>query len=111
MQILLNLILSTVVIFATAHILPGVSIANWGTALVVAVVLGILNAVIRPILLALTLPLNVLTLGLFTFVVMAFMVWLTSLLVPGFQVDSFLWCIVFSIVLTVINLLIAFVTI
>lgn len=107
MAYLISLALSTIVIFVTSYILPGVKLAGWGTAIVVAVILGILNAFIRPLLLILTIPINILTLGLFTFVVMAFLVWLTSLIVPGFEVDNFLWCIVFAIVLTLINGLIS----
>ena len=83
---ILNIILSTIAVFVTAHILPGVRVEGWGTALAVAVVLAIVNAFIRPLLLILTLPLNILTLGLFTFVIIALMVMLVSAIVPGFHV-------------------------
>ncbi|MEI7528653.1 MAG: phage holin family protein [Elusimicrobiota bacterium] len=103
MKILVNLLLSTVAVFVTARILPGVKLDGFMTALVVAVVLGLANAVLRPILLILTLPINILSLGLFTFVIIGFMVKLVSWLVPGFQVASFWWALVFALVLWVVS--------
>jgi len=103
MKILINLILSALAVFVTARILPGVTLDGFMTALVVAVVLGAVNAVLRPILLILTLPINILTLGLFTFVIIGGLVQLVSWLVPGFQVASFWWALVFALVLWIIN--------
>ncbi len=103
MEILIYLVLSTIAVFVTAHILPGVKIDDWVTALIVAVVLGVVNAIIRPILLILTLPINILTLGLFTFMIMGFLVLLVSAIVPGFHVNNFWWAILFAIVLAIIN--------
>lgn len=103
MMILVSLILSTIAVFVTANILPGVKIESWGTALIVAVVLGLINAFLRPLLLLLTLPINILTLGLFTFVVIALCVMLASAIVPGFYVDGFWWAMAFAIVLAIIN--------
>ncbi len=103
MKIIVNLLLSTVAVFVTARILPGVKLDGFMTALVVAVVLGLANAVLRPILLILTLPINILSLGLFTFVIIGFMVKLVSWLVPGFQVASFWWALVFALVLWVVS--------
>lgn len=102
-SILLNIIISSVAIFVTAHILPGVKIDSFGTAVVVAVVLGLINAFIRPLLLIITLPINILTLGLFTLVIIALLVMLTSYLVPGFHVNGFWWAMAFGIVLAIIN--------
>ena len=87
MQTRISLILSTLVALATAYILPGVTLTGFVPALVVAIILGVLNTLIFPILLVFTIPLNVMTLGLFTFVIMGFIVWLTSLIVPGFHVQ------------------------
>lgn len=106
MPLLVSLLISTIVVYVSAYILPGVRVAGWGTALVVAVILGILNALVRPVILIVTLPINILTLGLFTFVIMGFITWITSLIVPGFEVDSFLWCILFAVILAIINSLI-----
>lgn len=103
MNILIYILLSSIAIFIAANILPGVHLANYVTAVIVAVVLGIINSIIRPILLILTLPINILTLGLFTFVIMGALVMLTSAIVPGFKVDSFWWAMGFAIVLWIIN--------
>lgn len=103
MSILINWLVSTLAILITGYLLPGVSISSFTTALVAAVVLGIINAIIKPILLILTLPINVLTLGLFTFVINALVILLASNIVPGFKVDGFWWALLFSIVLSLIN--------
>lgn len=105
MNILINWIISALVILAAAYLIPGVHVANIQTALVVAVVLGILNAIIKPILILLTLPLTIMTLGLFTLVINAALILLTAKIIPHnqFQVDSFWWALLFSIVMGLIN--------
>lgn len=103
MQAIINLVLSALAVLIAAYILPGVHVNNFWTAIVVAVVLGILNAIIKPILLVLTLPITILTLGLFTFVVNGIVILLVSAVVPGFRVDGFLWAILFSLVLSLVN--------
>lgn len=103
LSVLLAIILSSIAVFVAAHILPGVHVDTFGTALVVAIVLGFINAFIRPILLILTLPINILTLGLFTLVVMAFCVILTTYIVPGFKVDGFWWALAFAVILAILN--------
>lgn len=103
MSILINWLVSALAILAAAYLLPGIHIGGFITALVVAVVLGIINAFLKPILLLLTLPINILTLGLFTFVVNAFVILIVPSVVPGFRVDGFLWALLFSIVLSLIN--------
>ena len=103
MRILVHLLISAVAVFATSRILPGVTIDGFGTAVVVAIVLGLVNALLRPLLLLLTLPLNILTLGLFTFVIIGGLVQLTAALVPGFHVASFWWALGFALVLSLIN--------
>ena len=74
-------------------IMPAVQVASFGTALVVAVVLGLLNAVLRPVLIVLTLPINLLTLGLFILVINGLMFWLAANFLEGFTVSSFGWAI------------------
>jgi putative membrane protein len=81
----------------------GVSVDNFATVVVVAVVLGVVNTFIRPILLIVTLPINFLTLGLFTLVINAFMVLLADYFVTGFSVESFTWALLFSLVLSIIS--------
>lgn len=103
MNILINWLISALAIIITAYILPGVHISSFGTALITAIALGILNAFIKPVLLLLTLPINVLTLGLFTFVINALIILLVSSLVAGFRVDGFWWALLFSIILSIIN--------
>lgn len=103
MGILINWIVSALAILAAAYLLPGVHVTSLVSALVAAVVLGIINAVLKPILLILTLPINILTLGLFTFVINALIILLAANLVPGFSVDGFWWALIFSVVLSIIN--------
>lgn len=103
MSIIINWLVSALAILVSSYVLPGVHIASFTTALVVAVVLGIINAVIKPILIILTLPINILTLGLFTLVINALIILLATNLVPGFKVDGFLWALTFSIVLSLVN--------
>lgn len=89
MPLLLRLILNALAVILVSYIVPGVQVDGFFTALVTAFVMGLINAVIRPILLVLSLPINILTLGLFTLVINALMFWLASALVPGFQVAGF----------------------
>ncbi|MEY4723499.1 MAG: hypothetical protein RLZZ324_1012 [Candidatus Parcubacteria bacterium] len=106
MAILARWIISALAILAAAYFIPGVTVAGFGTALVVALVLGVVNAFIRPILLVLTLPVNILTLGLFTFVINALMILLVSQIVPGFHVSGFWVAMLFSIALGLVSMLI-----
>lgn len=105
MNILINWLLSALVIFIAAYLFQdkGVHVENFYTALVIAVVLGIINAILKPILLILTLPINILSLGLFTLVINAALIMLATLFVPGFRVDSFWWAFIFGLVLSVLN--------
>lgn len=103
MQILISWIVSAMVIFAVAYVLPGVHVASFTSALVVALILGIINAFVKPVLLIITLPINILTLGLFTFVLNAILILIVSQFVPGFTVDGFLWAFIFGIILSIAN--------
>lgn len=103
MKALVNLVLSTIAVVVAAYIIPGVTIEGFFTALVVAVVLGLANALIRPILTILTLPLNIITLGLFSFVITALLIMLTGAIVPGFAVAGFVTALLFGVVLTLVN--------
>lgn len=103
MSIILNWIVSAMAVFAAAYFLPGVHVTSFTAALVAALILGIFNAILKPILILLTLPITLITLGLFTFVIQALLVMLAAGIVPGFDVDSFLWALVLSLVLTLIN--------
>lgn len=89
MQLLLRWVLSALAVMATAYVVPGVRVANTWSAFLAALVIGLVNALVRPILLLLTLPVNILTLGLFTLVINALMFWLASSIVKGFDVVDF----------------------
>lgn len=90
-------------IIVSAYLLPGVTVLSFFAAFVTAVVLGIINAFIKPVLIILTLPLNVLTLGLFTFIINALLIMLTGIIVPGFEVTSFWWALLFGLILSLVN--------
>lgn len=100
---LISILINVIAVFVTGYILPGIQIDSFLTGIAVAVVLGIANAILRPILFVLTLPLNILTLGLFSFVIMGLMVYLASAIVPGFYVANFWWAIAFAVIVALIN--------
>ncbi len=100
---LIRSLLTMVAVLATAHIIPGISVDGWLSALGAAIVLGILNAILRPLLLLLSLPFIIITFGLFVFVINALLLGLASWLVPGFHVAGF-WSAVFgSLVISIIS--------
>jgi putative membrane protein len=88
-----------------ANILPGIEVANFPTALVAGLVIGLVNAIIGPVLRFVTFPLTLVTLGLFLFVLNAFLFWLASVLVPGFEVHGFLNALLGSLFLTLVHTL------
>lgn len=102
MKLFFHWLIAALSILIAAYIVPGVSITLVG-ALIAAVVLGALNLFIRPMLFVLTLPINLLTLGLFSFVINALLVLLTSYLVPGFSIGGFWTALFFAFTLVVIN--------
>jgi len=93
----------TLAVFISAYIIPGVIVQGIFVAFVVALVLGIINMFLKPILLILTLPINILSLGLFTLVINASLIMLTSKIVDGFYVSGIWWAMAFSLVLSVIH--------
>lgn len=103
MKTLIHFIVSALAIIITAYLLPGVHVSGILAALVLAVVLGIINAILRPILVFLTLPLTILSLGLFVLVINGLLIMLASYIVPGFTVDNFWWAILFGIVLAIVS--------
>ena len=103
MNILISWLINALVILSAAYILPGVHVASFMAALVAALFLGIINAIIKPVLVILTLPINILTLGLFTLVINAVLILLVAKIVPGFRVDGFWWALLFGIILSVAN--------
>lgn len=99
--LLLRWLILTLAILAAAYLIKGIEVAGFGSALLAAAILGILNAFLRPILLILTLPINILTLGLFTFVINAFLLRLVSMVIDGFVVQGFFPALVGSLVISV----------
>ena len=89
MKLLLVWLINALALMAVAYLLPGIAMASFTTALVAALVLGLVNAVIRPILILLTLPATLLTLGLFIFVINGLLFWLVGSFVSGFMVAGF----------------------
>jgi putative membrane protein len=100
---LVRLLLYSLAVLIAANILNGVSVENYLNALIVAGVLAILNSTVKPLLVVLTIPLTVLTLGLFLVVINTLIIMLASWLVPGFHVASFWWAMGFGFVLWFIN--------
>ena len=107
MSFLIQWVVSGLAIIVTAYLLPGVAVEGFLAALVTALVLGLINAIIRPILVLLTLPLNLLTLGLFTLVINALLIMLAAAVVSGFAVHDFWWALLFGVVLAVVNFILS----
>jgi putative membrane protein len=105
MSFVLKLIISTVAVLAGAYLVGGVNIANNSifTAVLVALVLGFLNSYVKPILELLTIPVTIVTLGLFLIVINVLMIYLAAWIVPGFQVNGFFAALLFSIVMAVVG--------
>lgn len=110
MALLIALVLNALALILTAKIVPGILVSDFTTAILAAIVLGLINTFIKPILLLITAPINLLTLGLFTFVINALVLYLASLVVPGFGVDgawaAILGAIVLAIVSTILSTLV-----
>jgi putative membrane protein len=102
-MLLLKWLIMAVSIVVSAYLIPGVRVSDFFTALWVALFLGIVNILIRPILILVTLPINILTLGLFTFIINALLILLGSWMIEGFHVSGFWVAVLFSIVLSLIN--------
>jgi putative membrane protein len=105
MGLLFRIILMAVAAFLTARLLPGVTIDNAVTAILVALVLALLNAFLRPILVALTLPVTIITLGLFLLVIDMLIILLAARIVPGFTVDGWLTALLFALIMALISYL------
>lgn len=103
MKLLIRLLINALAILLIAYLVPGVAVTGFYTALIVAVVLGLLNLVIKPLILLLTLPITILTLGLFTFVINALLFWFVGTVVKGFSVDGFVPAFIGALILTVVG--------
>lgn len=100
MKIILKMLLTAIAVVVLAKILPGISVDTYTTAIVVAIVLGLLRIFVRPVIILFTLPITILTLGLFLFVINAGMILLANKLVDGFTVAGFGYALLFSLLLS-----------
>ncbi|NJN27205.1 MAG: phage holin family protein [Cyclobacteriaceae bacterium] len=103
MKFIISLLLSSLAVFVCAHILPGAHVDGFFVAIVVAVILGLLNILVKPFLVILTIPITIFTLGLFLLVINTILILLADAIVPGFTVDGFWWALFFSILLSIVN--------
>ena len=103
MNSIIKFFLTGLAVLLTAYLLPGVHVENYGQALLVALVLSIANVIVKPILILFTIPLTVLSLGLFLLAINAIIILMVDYFVPGFSVDDFWWALAFSLILSVFN--------
>ena len=105
MNLILRLLLSAVAVIILAYILPGVEVAGYSSAIIVAIVVALLRLIVRPILVILTLPVTILTLGLFLLVINAIIILLADYFVDGFTVKDIWWALLFSLLLSFLQFL------
>jgi len=103
MKFVMRIIVTSIVAFGLSYVLSGISIDTFWTAIVVAIVLAILNAIVKPVLILFTLPITLVTLGLFLFVINALIILLAEHLITGFRVDGFWWALLFSLLLSFVT--------
>jgi putative membrane protein len=100
MKLIVRILITSALVLLISHFMKGVHVAGFGTALIVAVVLGLLNIFIKPILVVLTLPVTIVTLGLFLLIINAILILVCTKIVGGFTVDTFWTALLFSIILS-----------
>jgi putative membrane protein len=105
MKIIAKIALGALALLITAELLPGITITGLYPAIIVAIILGILNTIVRPLLIIITLPVTALTLGMFIFIINASLFYFVSTFVSGFYVDSFLWALLGSIMVSSISVI------
>ena len=103
MNLLMRIIVTSVVAFGLSYILAEIKFDSFWTAIVVAIVLAVLNAIVKPLLILFTLPITLFTFGLFLFVINALIILLAEKLVTGFTVDGFWWALLFSLLLSLLT--------
>lgn len=107
MNTLVKILLSSVAVIIASYLLPGVEVDGFVTAVIIAVLLSLLNVTVKPLLVILTIPLTVFTLGLFLLVINALIILMADAIIPGFEVYSFWWALIFSLLLSLINSLLS----
>lgn len=103
MNWIVRFLLNGLAVVLTAYLLPGVDVTDYWTALIVALVLTLANMFVKPVLIILTIPITIVTLGLFLLVINALIILLADYLVDGFFVDGFWWALLFSLILSLFN--------
>lgn len=103
MTLILVWILNAVALLVVAYLLPGIAVASFGSALMAALVLGLLNMLVKPVLVLLTLPITIVTLGLFLLVLNALLFWFAGSVLKGFQVNGFWWAVIGAILYSLIS--------
>lgn len=103
MNFIIRLIITGAVAFGLTSFLPGIHIDSFWTAIILALVLAILNSIVKPILVILTLPITILTFGFFLFVINALIILIAGNFIHGFKVDGFWWALLFSLLLSIIS--------
>jgi putative membrane protein len=103
MNLIVRFLLNGLAVVLSSYLLPGVDVDGYGTALIVALILSIANVIVKPILVILTIPITILSLGLFLLVINALIILMVDNLVSGFFVDGFWWALLFSLILSLFN--------
>jgi putative membrane protein len=106
MRLVIKWLLSALALLAVTYIYTGVQVSSFTSALIAAAVIGLLNMVVRPVLVVLTLPVTIVTLGLFLFVINALLFWAASGLLPGFHVNGFVAALIGSLIYSLLGLII-----
>ena len=107
MSWIIKIVLSALAVLISAYVIPGVSVKSFWTAILVAVVLALLNAFVKPILTILTIPITIVTLGLFLLVINVIIIYIADYLIAGFTVEGFIPALLFSLVLSVVGWLLS----
>lgn len=103
MKFIMRIVVTSVIAFGLSYILKGIKIDSFWTAILLAIVLAVLNALLKPVLIILTLPITIVTLGLFLFVINAAIILLADYFIPGFEVNGFWWALLFSLLLSIVT--------
>jgi len=103
MQTILKILLTAVAVMILSYILPGVEVASYWAAIIVAVVLGLLRLIVKPVLVFLTFPITLVTLGLFLLVINAIIILMADYFISGFAVKNFWWALAFSLLLSLLQ--------
>lgn len=107
LTLILIWLLNSVALLAVAYLLPGITIASFGSAMIAALVLGLLNTLVKPVLIFLTLPITIITLGLFLLVLNALVFWFAGSILSGFKVNGFWWAVIGAILYSIISSLLS----